>query len=44
MKKIGKALKAAMQKKEMMMAEEKMEKMPKGKSLKVKETKSMKKY
>jgi len=39
MKKVGKALKMAMAK-----AEEKMEKMPKGKSLKVKQTKKMKKY
>jgi hypothetical protein len=37
-------LAAAMKKKEMMMAEKKMEKMPTGKSLKVKQTKSMKKY
>jgi hypothetical protein len=39
MKKLGNALKMAMMK-----GEEKMEKMPKGKSLKVKQTKKMKKY
>ena len=44
MKKVGKTLKMAMAKAEMMKGEEKMEKMPKGKSLKVKQTKKMKKY
>ena len=44
MKKLGNALKMAMAKAQMMKGEEKMEQMPKGKSLKVKQTKKMKKY
>jgi hypothetical protein len=44
MKNVSKAISAAMAKAKMMKGEEKMEKMPKGKSLKVKQTKSMKKY
>lgn len=41
---IGKALNKAMTKAKMMKGEKKMEEMPKEKSLKVKETKKMKKY
>jgi hypothetical protein len=44
MKNVSKAISAAMAKAQMLKGEAKMEKMPKGKSLKVKETKKMKKY
>jgi TusA-related sulfurtransferase len=44
MKNLNTAIKSAMAKAKMMKGEEKMEKMPKGKSLKVKTTKKMSKY
>jgi TusA-related sulfurtransferase len=44
MKNLSTAIKSAMAKAKMMKGEEKMEKMPKGKSLKVKTTKKMSKY
>lgn len=44
MKNLSTALKTAMAKAKMMKGEKKMEEMPKGKSLKVKQTKKMKKY
>ena len=44
MKNLSTVIKSAMAKAKMMKGEEKMEKMPKGKSLKVKTTKKMSKY